>query len=78
MTFHSHRKQGDERSLDLPGRVAAQARMAWETVLREYRIRRTVRELQALDARALRDIGLDRDDIESAVRARAVGRWTRG
>ena len=44
----------------------------WERLARrvanEYRIRRAMRELRALDDRMLRDIGLDRGGAEYAAR----------
>lgn len=58
----------------LPGRVlhraAAHARRIWCALEREYRIRQTLRRLECLDDRMLRDIGVHRGDLEDSVRRR--------
>ncbi|MEM6438989.1 MAG: DUF1127 domain-containing protein [Pseudomonadota bacterium] len=57
--------------------VARRVGEAFETLLADWRqaraVRRTMRDLQALDDRTLADIGLERAGIEAAAR-RAVGR----
>ena len=59
----------DRRSKAAPGgRIAAAALDVWRGLRRYWRMRATVRKLEALDDRALRDIGLERDHIEDAVR----------
>lgn len=67
-------------SASRPGRAAAlnfilrAARTAWTMIQRELRLRATIRTLHELDDRSLRDIGLQREDIERAVRDRCRNR----
>jgi uncharacterized protein YjiS (DUF1127 family) len=53
-----------------PRWLAAKARHLHAAIVAHVRRRRGIRELQALDDRALADIGLRRCDIEHAVRFR--------
>jgi uncharacterized protein YjiS (DUF1127 family) len=52
-------------------RAAAAFAGGWRAVALWHKRRRAVRELRALDDRSLRDIGLGRSEIESAVRGRS-------
>ena len=47
--------------------IGAALRMAWKRLLRRHRDRRDLRELAAMDDRALRDIGISRCDIRAAL-----------
>jgi uncharacterized protein YjiS (DUF1127 family) len=58
-------------------RVSAFARTRWQSHLRKRRIRATVRILQELGDETLKDIGLDRSEIESAVATNCAGRQRR-
>lgn len=49
-------------------RAAKWVLQAFVQALAEYRTKQAVRELQQLDDRMLRDIGIDRDAIDYAVR----------
>jgi uncharacterized protein YjiS (DUF1127 family) len=46
----------------------------WRALRRWWEVRSSIRTLKQLDNRMLRDIGLDRYDIEAEVRARVGGR----
>lgn len=46
----------------------------WQALRRWQRIRSTMRELGALEDRTLRDIGIDRSEIESVARTAAKDR----
>lgn len=46
----------------------------WQALRRWWEIRTSIRTLRELDNRMLRDIGIDRYDIEAEVRARVDGR----
>ncbi len=47
--------------------VATTARTLWAAAIRRYRLHRAVAELEALDDRTLRDMGVQRDNIKSLV-----------
>ena len=55
--------------LDRPRQQARPLAQLWRGLRRWWEIRRSVRSLKALDNRMLRDIGVDRYDIEAVVRA---------
>jgi uncharacterized protein YjiS (DUF1127 family) len=52
------------------GGFAARVGARLNRALAEYRARRAVRELQRLDERTLKDIGLSRSFLDAAVRSR--------
>ena len=65
---HSHLTTANHQATPtLTIRVARIARIAWHTYWDWQARRATVEILHALDSRTLRDIGLSRDEIESAV-----------
>jgi uncharacterized protein YjiS (DUF1127 family) len=51
-------------------RSASLLQRAWQSLLRWRDIRSSVRTLRRLDNRMLRDVGIDRYDIEEVVRGR--------
>lgn len=53
------------------------AKSWWHERRRRYRIRATARILHGLSDRGLKDIGIDRSQIESTVRALDTGRTLR-
>ncbi len=55
-------------------RVFGAVQSVWTTLQRERRLRATIRDLHGLNDRALRDIGLQREDIEAVVRDRCQNR----
>jgi uncharacterized protein YjiS (DUF1127 family) len=55
-------------------RIIGATRRVWMALEREHRLRTTIRELHGLNDRALRDIGLHREDIEAVVRDRCHNR----
>lgn len=55
-------------------RIFEAVQSLWTTLQRERRLRATIRELHGLHDRALRDIGLQREDIEAVVRDRCRNR----
>jgi uncharacterized protein YjiS (DUF1127 family) len=54
----------------LIGRLAAVTRTLWNTFRKERRLSATMRTLHRLNDHSLRDIGLERDNIEPVVRSR--------
>jgi uncharacterized protein YjiS (DUF1127 family) len=58
----------------IEGRFAAALRRWWNGLDERRRIRLTMHALRGLNDRTLKDIGLERGDIESAVRARLLGK----
>src|SRR5262245_37732340 len=50
-----------------PLRLAAAVAVRWRAAARSIKRRRAIRELQAFDDRSLRDLGLNRSEIEAAV-----------
>jgi uncharacterized protein YjiS (DUF1127 family) len=60
------------------GAIAATARRWWAAHAARRERRAAVRELAALDDRALKDIGLSRSEIEYVVYGQAIGRWREG
>jgi uncharacterized protein YjiS (DUF1127 family) len=60
------------------GAIAATARRWWTAYAARRERRAAVRELAALDDRALKDIGLTRSEIEYVVYGQAIGRWREG
>jgi uncharacterized protein YjiS (DUF1127 family) len=70
----SHRRRAGMSVVPLRGQVGSLAWLAtatskaWAWLLREYCISRVTAALRALDNRSLRDIGIDRDQINDAVR----------
>jgi uncharacterized protein YjiS (DUF1127 family) len=58
-------------------RLSAIARTWWHSHQQKRRLRATVRILQGLDDRILKDIGLNRSEIESVVATPCVdrGQW---
>jgi uncharacterized protein YjiS (DUF1127 family) len=57
----------------LSGRLVAAIRMLWRRLQNERRLRATVLRLHRLNDHSLRDIGLERDNIEPVVRSRHPG-----
>ena len=57
----------------LVGRLVEVTRILWSAFHRERRLRATVGRLHRLNDHALRDIGLERDNIEPVVRSRLPG-----
>ncbi len=57
----------------LSDRLRAAARGAFRRASDHYMYHRTIRELQALDARTLADLGLNRSAIRSAARETVYG-----
>ena len=57
----------------LVGRVGAAVLKWWNQVQKARRLRATIRTLHRLNDHSLRDIGLERDDIERVVRERSPG-----
>ncbi|MDJ0948580.1 MAG: DUF1127 domain-containing protein [Alphaproteobacteria bacterium] len=61
-----------ERSVDAiraaGGWLARQASATGHAIVRAYRRWKTIQELQALDDRMLKDIGIDRSEIERVVK----------
>lgn len=51
-------------------RITEAVRLTWKAIETERRLRATIRELHVLNDRTLRDIGLERADIEARVRER--------
>ena len=51
-------------------RLLEAVQSVWTRLERERRLRATIRELHGLNDRTLRDIGLQREDIEAVVRDR--------
>ena len=58
----------------LIGRLAAATRSLWNDFWREQRLRATMRKLHRLNDHSLKDIGLERDNIEPVVRSRHLER----
>jgi len=58
----------------IEGRFAAALRRWWRGLDEHRRLRVTVHTLRALSDHTLKDIGLERDEIEPAVRARLLER----
>ncbi len=58
----------------LIGRLAAATRTLWHSFQKERRLSATVRTLHRLNDHSLRDIGLERDNIESMARSRFLER----
>ena len=54
----------------LLGQLVVLGRMLWNKLQKERRVRSTVSRLHRLNDRTLRDIGLERDNIEPVVRSR--------
>ena len=54
-------------SLPLFARAAMAARSAWQGYRQRRRLKDTIITLEGLDDRTLKDIGLDRSEIESVV-----------
>ena len=54
----------------LVGRLVAATQTLWNHFWRERRLRATMRTLHRLSDHSLKDIGLERDRIESVIRAR--------
>lgn len=50
----------------------------WRTLRQRARDRATVRALESLSDHGLKDIGLHRSEITSAVRSKGNDRWPRG
>jgi uncharacterized protein YjiS (DUF1127 family) len=61
----------------LTHRISAIARTWWHSYRQKRRVRATVRILQGLDDRTLKDIGLDRSEIESVAGSGCAGRRLR-
>ena len=61
----------------LPARFRAGAGRWWRSYREKRLMGATIRALQSLDNRALKDIGLDRSEIESVAIARCCGRRLR-
>jgi uncharacterized protein YjiS (DUF1127 family) len=59
---------GSALGLGLAGVVALMARRAWGAALAELAARRAVRDLQAMDAHLLHDLGIGRGEIVAVVR----------
>ena len=57
----------------LSGRLMAAIRTLWRRVQNERRLRATIFTLHRLNDHSLRDIGLERDNIEPVVRSRHPG-----
>jgi uncharacterized protein YjiS (DUF1127 family) len=60
--------------LALAGRLAAVTRALWKRMQEERRVRSTLWTLHRLNDHTLRDIGLERDNIEPVVRSGSRGR----
>jgi uncharacterized protein YjiS (DUF1127 family) len=58
----------------LTHRLSAAAQTWWHSYQRKRHARATVRILQGLDDRTLKDIGLDRSEIESVAATGCIGR----
>jgi uncharacterized protein YjiS (DUF1127 family) len=69
--FHEdgHQTAARPQKADLVSRIVA---AVVGSIARWYRFRRTIGELRRIDGRMLRDIGLERDQIESVVCAMTV------
>jgi uncharacterized protein YjiS (DUF1127 family) len=50
----------------------------WQVLLQKQRERRTMRALDALSDRTLKDIGIDRSEIESVARSVGADRYLHG
>jgi uncharacterized protein YjiS (DUF1127 family) len=55
----------------LVGRIAAAVMKGWDQVQKARRLSATINTLHRLNDHSLRDIGLERDDIERVVRERS-------
>ncbi len=58
----------------LIGRLVAATRTLWNRFQKERRLSATVRTLHRLNDHSLRDIGLERDNIDLVVRSRYLDR----
>lgn len=58
----------------LIGRLVAATRTLWNRFQKERRLSATMRTLDRLSDHSLRDIGLERDNIEPVLRSRYPGR----
>ena len=58
----------------LIGRLVAATRTLWNIFQKERRLSATVRTLHRLNDHSLRDIGVERDNIESMARSRFLER----
>jgi len=65
------------RDASLVSRLAAHFQNGWREYLQRRRLKATIFTLRGLDDRALRDIGLDRSEIESVVHSKGAGRRLR-
>jgi len=66
--------QAGDAAARIEGRFAAALRRWWQGLEERRRLRLTVHALRNLNDRTLKDIGIERGDIEPAVRARLFGK----
>lgn len=72
MSDHAITSTLRDRGQTIEGGFAAALRIWWERLDEQRRIRVTINALHALDDRSLKDIGLERGDIEAAVNRRCA------
>jgi len=77
MLHHSFAMFTDARPTSIATRLAAHFRNGCREYLQRRRLKATVFTLRGLDDRTLRDIGLDRSEIESVVHCKGAGRRLR-
>ena len=74
MSDHAITSTIHDRGQTIEGGFAAALRIWWQRLDKQRRMRVTVNALHALDDRLLKDIGLERGDIEAAVSRRRAGK----
>lgn len=74
MSDHAITSTVRDHGQTIEGGFAAALRIWWQRLDEQRRMRVTVNALHALDDRLLKDIGLERGDIEAAVARRRAGK----
>ncbi len=75
-TLHLQRRP-THATLHLSAASRPTSRNGWREYLQRRRLKATIFTLRGLDDRTLRDIGLDRSEIESVVHSKGAGRRLR-